>query len=202
MSAFDQAAFNKKPHQFMLHNRGPRHRKVEICGSFDEWQVRHEMNFDPFTNQWFINLHLKTGEEFLYKYVINDSQWVLQLGESSALTDSQIKTQYENNPDTNAFTDAEKTKLSNQSGNNTGDETTSTIQSKRAIKTIVGESLEGTGNVEVIKSVVSLGGGTTLLKEIVSNIARFKTIEAQGGTFLEIDGDKIIINSPIVDPFQ
>jgi len=130
----------------------------------------------------------------------NDSQWVLQLGESSALTDSQIKTQYENNPDTNAFTDAEKTKLSNQSGNNTGDETTSTIQSKRAIKTIVGESLEGTGNVEVIKSVVSLGGGTTLLKEIVSNIARFKTIEAQGGTFLETDGDKIIINSPIVSP--
>lgn len=50
MSAFDQAAFNKKPHQFMLHNRGPRHRKVEICGSFDDWQLRHELNFDPFTN--------------------------------------------------------------------------------------------------------------------------------------------------------
>ena len=49
-SAFDQAAFNKKPQVFMLQNRGPRYRKVEICGSFDDWQVRHEMYFDPFTN--------------------------------------------------------------------------------------------------------------------------------------------------------
>lgn len=77
MSAFDQVAFNKKPQIFMLQNRGPRYRKVEICGSFDEWQVRHEMNFDPFTNQWFTTIHLKAGEEYYYKYIINDDQWVV-----------------------------------------------------------------------------------------------------------------------------
>jgi 1,4-alpha-glucan branching enzyme len=77
MSAFDQIAFNKKPKAFGLPNRGPRYNSVEIFGSFDDWQVRHQMNFDPFTNQWFVTLHLKPGEEFLYKYIINGSNWVV-----------------------------------------------------------------------------------------------------------------------------
>ena len=77
MSAFDAAAFNKKPKAFALHNRGPRHRVVEICGSFDDWQTRHDLNFDPFTNQWFTTLHLKPGEEHLYKYIINGDQWIV-----------------------------------------------------------------------------------------------------------------------------
>lgn len=42
----------------------------------------------------------------------NDSEWVIQKGTSTAETPSSIKTKYESNPDTNAFTDAEKTKLS------------------------------------------------------------------------------------------
>lgn len=46
-----------------------------------------------------------------YVWDETDSKYVLQLGESTALTDAQIKTQYENNADTNAFTDAEQTKL-------------------------------------------------------------------------------------------
>lgn len=39
-----------------------------------------------------------------------------------------IKTRYESNADTNAFTDAEKTKLGNQSGTNTGDQDLSGLQ--------------------------------------------------------------------------
>lgn len=35
------------------------------------------MSFDPFTNQWFITLHLKGGEEFLYKYILNDDHWIV-----------------------------------------------------------------------------------------------------------------------------
>ena len=54
----------------------------------------------------------------------DDNVWILQLGESTALTDAQIKVQYENNPNTNAFTDAEKTKLSGLT-NNTDDFLTS-----------------------------------------------------------------------------
>lgn len=77
VSAFDRIAFAKKPKQFVMHNRGQRYRRVELCGSFDDWKVRHDMNFDPFTNQWFINIHLKVGQEYYYKYIINDNQWVV-----------------------------------------------------------------------------------------------------------------------------
>lgn len=42
----------------------------------------------------------------------NDNKWVRIKGVSTELTPSQIKQQYESNPDTNAFTDDEKAKLS------------------------------------------------------------------------------------------
>ena len=45
------------------------------------------------------------------------------------------------------FVAGDKANLDNQSGINSGDETTLSIQTKRPLKTINGESLEGTGNV-------------------------------------------------------
>ena len=62
-------------------------------------------------------------------------------------TASEIKGSYESNANTNEFTDSEKTKLSNQSNINTGDETTLSIQTKRAVKTVNGVSLEGIGDI-------------------------------------------------------
>ena len=41
----------------------------------------------------------------------SDKKWVRVKGVSTELTAAQIKQQYESNPDTNAFTDGEKTKL-------------------------------------------------------------------------------------------
>ena len=35
------------------------------------------MNFDDLTNQWFITLHLKPGQEYAYKYIINEHHWVV-----------------------------------------------------------------------------------------------------------------------------
>lgn len=54
-------------------------------------------------------------------------------------------------------TDAEKTVIGNTSGTNTGDETTLTIQAKRPLKTVNGESVEGSGNIDINKSDVGLG---------------------------------------------
>lgn len=81
-SAFDQQLEIpqedvKCSHTFMFPNRGPRFNRVQLCGSFDNWQVRHEMNFDHFTNQWFILMHLEPGVEYLYKYITNDNNWVV-----------------------------------------------------------------------------------------------------------------------------
>ena len=47
------------------------------------------------------------------------------------------------------FVAGDKSNLDNQSGINTGDETTTTIQTKRPLKTVNGESLEGSGNVQI-----------------------------------------------------
>ena len=59
--------------------------------------------------------------------------------------------------DKNYVTDAEKTVIGNTSGTNTGDETTSTIQTKRPLKNVNGESVEGSGNIDINKSDVGLG---------------------------------------------
>jgi|9_EtaG_2_1085328.scaffolds.fasta_scaffold15176_2 hypothetical protein len=95
----------------------------------------------------------------------SDTAWVLQQGQSTEETPASIKTKYESNPDTNPFTDAEQTKLGNQSGTNTGDETTATIQAKRPLKTVGGESLEGPGNVAIpsggVQSVTGDGVNNT-----------------------------------------
>ena len=77
MSAFDKEDNSKKPQVFMLHNRGPRYQMVQLCGSMDEWKIRHDMSFDSFTNQWFTTIHLKIEQEYLYKYVIDDKHWVV-----------------------------------------------------------------------------------------------------------------------------
>lgn len=51
VSAFENPpALERLPHVFTMHNLGPRHRSVELCGSFDDWKVRHNMSFDNYTN--------------------------------------------------------------------------------------------------------------------------------------------------------
>ena len=47
------------------------------------------------------------------------------------------------------FVTGDKANLDNQSGINSGDETTLSIQTKRPIKTVNGESLEGNGNLQI-----------------------------------------------------
>lgn len=46
-----------------------------------------------------------------YLWDVSDSQWVAQAAAGGSMTPAQVKTAYESNPDTNAFTDAEQAKL-------------------------------------------------------------------------------------------
>ncbi len=70
------------------------------------------------------------------------------------------------------LTPAERSLIANQSGINTGDETTLTIQTKRPIKTVNGESLEGSGNVTIagggVQSVTGEGVGGTAADPVMS----------------------------------
>lgn len=46
-----------------------------------------------------------------YIWDASDSEWVAQAGSADPITAAQVKSLYESNPDTNAYTNAEKTKL-------------------------------------------------------------------------------------------
>jgi hypothetical protein len=101
----------------------------------------------------------------------DDTSWVEQGGVSAEETPSTIKAKYESNPDTNAYTDAEKANLANQSNTNTGDETNTTIKNKRPLKTVDGSPLEGPGNVSVgVKTVTGSGVDNTDPENPVLNL--------------------------------
>ena len=48
---------------------------VQICGSYDKWQVRHPLSYDPIKSQWTVTLKIKRGKYF-YKYIV-DGQWMI-----------------------------------------------------------------------------------------------------------------------------
>ena len=53
---------------------------VLICGSFSDWKEKIPLNFDPFSEKWFITLRLPKGKH-LYKYII-DNIWEINPTES------------------------------------------------------------------------------------------------------------------------
>ncbi|WP_425915910.1 hypothetical protein [Pseudomonas sp. GWSMS-1] len=58
------------------------------------------------------NVDSGAGDPVLrYIWDDNDTEWVAQAGSSDPVTAAQVKALYEANPDTNAYTDTEKTKL-------------------------------------------------------------------------------------------
>lgn len=83
------------------------------------------------------------------------------------------------------LTQLEKANLDNQSGINTGDETVTSIQAKRPLKTIDNKSLEGIGNIEIDYNTV-INKPTTFPPSAhthtvsqITDFPTFKTIENQ-----------------------
>lgn len=62
-----------------------------------------------------------------YIWDANDSLWVAQAGSAEPITAAQVKTLYESNADTNAFTDSEKTKLGGVATGATANTSTDTL---------------------------------------------------------------------------
>jgi len=56
-------------------NQLPKPKKVFLCGSFDDWNVQHQMNYDPFSLNWKVELELKPGSYF-YKFIV-DGIWLI-----------------------------------------------------------------------------------------------------------------------------
>ena len=48
---------------------------VQLCGSFENWQVRHPLHYDPESGKWKTKLKLKKGV-YNYKYIV-DGEWMI-----------------------------------------------------------------------------------------------------------------------------
>ena len=90
------------------------------------------------------------------------------------LTPATIKTQYESNSDTNAFTDAEQTIVGNTSGTNTGDE----VAASDTVAGIVELATENETNMHVSTTLaVTPAGLATMRSDIDDNLALSTTNE-------------------------
>ena len=83
------------------------------------------------------------------------------------------------------FVAGDKSNLDNQSGVNTGDETTSSIQTKRPLKTVNGNSLEGLGDI-----VISGGSGAEDLDDLTD--VNTQSVIPQNGWVLKRSGSVYI----------
>ena len=57
----------------------PKPTSVQVCGSFDKWQVRHPLILDPLSNKWTVTLKIKKGAHF-FKFIV-DGEWEISKSE-------------------------------------------------------------------------------------------------------------------------
>ena len=121
-----------------------------------------------------INSALKAGDNI--SDLVNDAGYLTSFTETDPIFQAS---------EASNFVSGDKANLDNQSGINTGDETTSSIQTKRPLKTVDGKSLEGAGNIEIDYNTVinkptyfPPSPHTHTVSEI-TDFPTFKTIENQ-----------------------
>ena len=85
-----------------------------------------------------INSALKAGDNI--SELVNDAGYLTSFIEADPIFQAS---------EASNFVSGDKANLDNQSGVNTGDETSTSIQAKRPLKTVDNKSLEGTGNIEI-----------------------------------------------------
>lgn len=88
--------------------------------------------------QTLINGALQSGDNI--SELVNDTGYLTSFSETDPIFQAS---------EASNFVVGDKDNLDNQSGVNTGDETTLSIQTKRPLKTINGNSLEGAGNLQI-----------------------------------------------------
>lgn len=97
-------------------------------------------------------------------------------------------------------TDAEKVVIGNTSGTNTGDETISTIQTKRPLKTLNTKSLEGTGDETLDGTEIELvdGGGVTVtaaIGDLDNSVGLLEDNKVNSVILGEPTGSDVILNT-------
>ena len=60
--------------------KGKKYRNVQITGSWDKWNQKFELSYDPLNNSWKTYIILPKGITYLYKYIV-DNDFVINKNE-------------------------------------------------------------------------------------------------------------------------
>ena len=144
-----------------------------------------------------------------YLWDVSDSQWVAQAAAGGSMTPAQVKTAYESNPDTNAFTDAEQAKLGGITPGATANADTDTLAEGATNKyftegrvrgtVLTGLSLLTGGVISAADSVLSaLGKLQKQISDAVTAIGGKQDTLVSGTNIKTVNGSSLLGSGNIV----
>lgn len=106
-----------------------------------------------------------------YLWDVTDAEWIAQASSGGSMTAAQVKTAYESNPDTNAFTDSEKAKLAGISAGATANADTDSLVEGASNKYFTDSRVRGA----VLTGLSLLSGGAiTAADSVLSALGRLQ----------------------------
>lgn len=138
-----------------------------------------------------------------YLWDVTDSQWVAQAAAGGNMTPAQVKTAYESNPDTNAFTDAEQAKLAgiaagataNANTDSLGEGPTNKYFTEGRVRSTVltGLSLLAGGAISAADSLLSaLGKLQKQISDVVTAIGSKQDTLVSGTNIKTVNGNSLL----------
>lgn len=138
-----------------------------------------------------------------YLWDVSDSQWVAQTAAGGSMTAAQVKTAYESNPDTNAFTDAEQAKLDGIAAGATANANTDSLAEGATNKyftegrvrstVLTGLSLLAGGAIAAADSVlVALGKLQKQISDAVTAISGKQDTLVSGTNLKTVNGSSLL----------
>lgn len=133
----------------------------------------------------------------------NDNEWVAQAGSADPITAAQVKTLYESNPDTNAYTDAEKSKLAGIAAGATANPNTDSLSegatnkwftAARVLATVLsGLSLAtGTAIVDTDTVLAAFGKLQKQITDLTAVVSGKQDALVSGTTIKTVNGESLL----------
>lgn len=138
-----------------------------------------------------------------YLWDVTDAEWIAQAASGGSMTAAEVKTAYESNPDTNAFTDSEKTKLAGVAAGATANADTDSLAEGATNKyfteprvrstVLTGLSLLAGGAITAADSVLSaLGRLQKQISDAITAISGKQDTLVSGTNLKTVNGSSLL----------
>lgn len=138
-----------------------------------------------------------------YLWDVTDAEWIAQAASGGSMTAAEVKTAYESNPDTNAFTDSEKTKLAGVAAGATANADTDSLAEGATNKyfteprvrntVLTGLSLLAGGAITAADSVLSaLGRLQKQISDAITAIGGKQDTLVSGTSLKTVNGSSLL----------